>query len=475
MRHAEVHNGYYRPQFWVNPDLRPYLPPPYTGKTHIRGPSTGIPEKGGDSNLAQERINDFERKKVKPAFAADRAAKAGRPTPEAQPCQCREIERFNPHDGKIDSFFAYTRMLPPGFESHVAAEPVVAPTKPHTDSIAIYSTADVLKGWNKARGDNVAKQRAIDAKEDAMEEFFAFIDKPDNLLGVTVKDALHYTRNSGVKRHHWDEVHALFGHAEKEKRFIDTGGNPFAGIPGPKERTTAERRALTEPMARDILLAARVSPDPVVVWGHDLCAILGTITSEIADALVSHVIIDDDGILCLSITPENRKTVLADGKVERLGRLKTKARTRLLPIPTRLKARFVERVAYIRQTYGVNAPLFPEVPADRHGSRSHEVGRRMMRVLRDSKEKGGLDIQNEVDPDTGFKTLWDSRSWRKRWMTLIHKTGAIPGSDGDRWRAMGGHGAVDIHAEFYLEHPPCETLLILDALPDPTIDKRQAA
>jgi len=468
MRHAENHNGYWRPQFPVPAELQPYLPPPYTGRKNLNGKSTGIPVKGGDSNRAQWLIDNFERETVNPAFETARAAKDGRPLK-----MCREIERFNPHDGKTDSFFFYARSLPPGMVGEPApAEPNLRhgmtkdPEQPPTPT-EVYSTADVMADWNRDRADNVAKQRAIDAKDKAMLEFFSFIEKPDNLLGVTVKDALHYTRNSGVTRHDWDEVHALFGRAEKEKRFIDTCGNPFAGIPGPKERTTAERRALTEPMARDILLASRASPDPAVVWGHDLCAYLGTITSEIADTLVSHVVVDDDGILCLSITPKGRKTVLRGGRVQRLDRLKTKARTRLLPIPTRLKARFVARAAYIRENYGEGAPLFPEVPADKSGSRSHEVGRRMMKLLRDPKEKGGLDIRNEIDPDDGFKTLWDARSWRKRWTNNIHKTGAIPGSDGDRWRAMAGHGGVDIHATFYLEHPPRETLAILDAMPDP--------
>jgi hypothetical protein len=468
MRHAEDHHGYWRPQFWVPRELQhavDLLPAPHTGKKKLHGPSTGIRSKGGDSNRAQRLIDDWEQQTFLPLMEDLRAAMRGEPAPKVE---CREIERFNPDDGKIDSFFFYPHdRLPPDTVS--AAEPRHDMTK---SAEPVYSTADVMLDWNRDRGDNVAKQRAIDAKEKAMEEFFAFINKPDNLLRVTVKDALHYTRDSGVKRHSWDEVHALFGLAEKEKMFLDTGGNPFAGISGPKERTTAERRALTEPMARDILLASRASPDPAVLWGHDLCAALGTITSEIADALVAHVIDDDDGILCLEITPKGRKTVLRGGKVQRLDRLKTKARTRLLPIPTRLKDRFIARVAYIRENYGVNAPLFPEVAADGAGSRSHEVGRRMLKVMRDPKEKGGLGIKNEVDADDGFKTLWDARSWRKRWTTLIHKTGVIPGSDGDRWRAMAGHGGVDIHATFYLEHPPRETLLILDALPDPTIDKR---
>jgi hypothetical protein len=56
---------------------------------------------------------------------------------------------------------------------------------------------------------------------------------------------------------------------------------------------------------------------------------LGTITEEISDALVSHVV-QKDGIWCLDITVKGRTTTV-DG-VKQTGNLNTAFRPRLLPL-----------------------------------------------------------------------------------------------------------------------------------------------
>jgi hypothetical protein len=83
---------------------------------------------------------------------------------------------------------------------------------------------------------------------------------------------------------------------------------------------------------------------------------LGTITEEISDALVSHVV-QKDGIWCLDITVKGRTTIV-DG-VKQTGNLRRSVLDCCRYTQRSLRAGFLDRVDHVRRTYGESAPLFP--------------------------------------------------------------------------------------------------------------------
>jgi hypothetical protein len=329
-----------------------------------------------------------------------------------------------------------------------------------------------MADWKIKRGDKVPKPQAERSRESKIQKMFAFLGKADDLTGVTVLDLQNYTEHlskigNNLTRDHLTDILALFQIGDENNKFAGLpNGNPGAKIVLPPKRKGVERLAFTEEEARTILLAARQSDDPVVRWGHWLCASLGTIASEIADALVSHIVVRD-GLVCMEITAAGRKFVQRDGETQN-ATLKTDSRTRLMPLPTALRAeRFMGRVEYIRATFGTHASLFPEITPDRDGMRAKRMSSVMMRLLRRD-----LGIENELDPGGATVGLRDARSWRTRFGTLLEGTNLIPGSTPARWRYLSGHRAKDVHDASYTRHPPRDTLPILDALPNAVADDK---
>jgi len=309
-----------------------------------------------------------------------------------------------------------------------------------------------------------------------MRKFFAWIEKPDNLFAVTEDDLLRYqdhlekTYGSNHMRDHFTDICALFNAADQRRRFRHlTGGNPAQHIVLPPKRKGLDRVALTDDESQRTLLAVGAA-DPVVYWGHLLCAYLGTTQSEIADALVSHVV-KDRGVWCLLITGEGRTFIDRDGKTQKAN-LKTEYRERYLPLVSAIRDRVLARVAYLRKTYGEQATLFHEIEPDRDGLRANRLSTLMMRLMRD---KNGLNIQDPIDAEGKRVALRDARSWRKRFTTVLDQTSHLPGSTDARRAYLTGHTPGTVRAKSYNEHPPCDTLRLLEAMRDPLTGKVAAA
>ncbi|HWB50957.1 MAG TPA: hypothetical protein VG651_17735 [Stellaceae bacterium] len=341
--------------------------------------------------------------------------------------------------------------------------------KPEPNKVAVAgcTTATAMMLWKVKRGDNQPKQQAVDGRLSKMRKFLAWAKKPDDLTQVTSDDLQGYKEYllekypppSNVARDRLTDVVALFNVADENRKFKDVpGGNPAAKIVLPPKRKGLTRLAFTDAEARTILLAAREHPDPVVRWVTWLNCFLGTIIEEVSDARVSHIV-QKDGIWCLDIT-ETGRTTIVDG-VEQTGNLKTAFRSRLLPLhPAVIREGFLDRVDYVRRTYGENAPLFPEITPDKAGQRNARASDRIMRFLR------GIGIQNEIDPKTGkVIALRDSYGWRHRFATQLEN---MPRLKPDRQRYMTGHAAPDVHGRVYLEHPPKKLKSFIDAISDPT-------
>jgi integrase len=348
-------------------------------------------------------------------------------------------------------------------------EPVEPEVWPGPDPIKLAgcSTATAMDLWKIKRGDNQPKQPAIDRRASKMAQFLAWAKKPDDLTLVTQADIQGYKEylikqhglSSNVPRDHLIDICALFNVADENHKFDGLpGGNPAAKIAVPPKRKGLARLAFTEDEAKLILLAAREHPEPIVRWGMWLDCFLGTITEEISDALVSHVV-QKDGIWCLDITEKGRTTIV-DG-VEQTGNLKTAFRPRLLPLhPAVIHEGFLDRVEHVRRTYGENGPLFPEIRPDKTGQRNTKASDIIMKFLR------GIGIVNEADPETGKVTaLRDSYSWRHRFASQLEDMSRLKP---DRQRFMTGHAAPDVHGKVYLKHPPMKLKPFINKLPDPT-------
>jgi integrase len=357
------------------------------------------------------------------------------------------------------------------FMTSVAPDnPDAQPPEPPPMKVAGCSTATAMALWKVKRGDHQPKQQAIDSRESKMAKFLGWAKKPDDLTLVTSADLQGYKEHllatypppSNVARDHLTDILALFRVADDNHKFDGLpGGNPGGKIKLPPKRTGLTRLAFTDAEAKDILLAARERPEPIIRWGMFLDCYLGTITEEIADARVKHVKLID-GIWCLDVTSEGRTTIV-DGRTVTAD-LKTQFRDRLLPLhPAILREGFIGHVVIVRRQHGENAPLFPEIEPDKFGQRNTKASDAIMKFLR------GIGIENEIDPETGRVTaLRDSYSWRHRFASQLED---MPKLKPDRQRFMTGHAAPDVHGKVYLKHPPTKLKPFINKLPDPTVER----
>ncbi|HEV2188610.1 MAG TPA: hypothetical protein VGR70_15475 [Stellaceae bacterium] len=334
--------------------------------------------------------------------------------------------------------------------------------------VAGCSTETALNLWKVKRVNNPPGQKALNTKRSRMRDLFAHLNIADDLTLPTDEQLQSYKEHllnlggNALCFDHFTHICALYRVADQNNKFRGIpGGNPCAKISLPPKPDGLRRLSLSDAETKKILLAAREHNDPVVKWGELLMAGLGLIVKEISEARVGHVR-SVGGTVCLEITAKDRREIV-DGVEQASKQLKTQFRTRLLPIPGWvLDEGFVERIEYLRASFGEGAALFEEIEPDKAGLRNTKMSAILMRFLRD------LGIVNQIDPDTGKTVaLRDNYGWRHRFASLLQDTSTIPGSTQERRRYMCGHAGKDVHEKTYLDHEVPKVKLILDALPDP--------
>jgi hypothetical protein len=474
MRHAEKHRKtpnhpyIWRARYLVDAELQPLLPPPYTGRKAL-GKSTGI-KVGGDHVEAQRRIDEFGNEVAWPAIEyAERKL-----NPEPKPVLLFRANRLeHPRSSRARSPWAVEiEPSPDGAE-------LPAPVMPATSMMPL-TAEQAIRDWIKGQGTKIPKPRAIINKTNRLADMIDFVR---GLRGVTeIVDLTTITRREGqawkdhldeindptgnVGRDHLGEVKAIFSHADKQNRFIDLpDGNPFKKVLLPLLRDPkAKRLGYTDSEAKMILLAARDCGDERLHWLMLLEALTGGSHSEIADARLKHVFVED-GVHCLDITPEGRTYLDQDGR-KYTPKLKTSDRPRLMPLHSAiLDAGFLDRVERMRAQYGLEASLFEDIEPDRYLRRNVEASDMTMPFLRN------LGIENKVDADGAVIGLRDTYSWRHWFESQLQATAKLSGSTSEQRRYLSGHrgsgGKHDPHETAYPKHPPIVMKPIVWAIPNP--------
>jgi hypothetical protein len=311
---------------------------------------------------------------------------------------------------------------------------------------------------------------AVRTKLARITEFLAWLASQgrhvhDNLCAVTGDDLQDYkmhlvrTLGDGIARDRLAHVTKLFNDAAANRKFNGLP-SPAKGLVLPHKPDGKPRPAFDDSEAETLMRAAEGQTDPVILWGTRLGS-LGLITSEWADANVRDVE-PVDGVPCMWVRVVNRKAGAAH--------LKTTARGRCMPLPTIWVDRFLAYVSAIRREYGERAPLFPQIPPDRDGRRNGRASVIIMDFIR------SCGIENEKDPETGVVIkLKDSYSWRHRLISALETiafvnhpiTGEQIANKHNRQLYLSGHASSAINGKVYAEHPPRETLHIINTVPDP--------
>lgn len=360
--------------------------------------------------------------------------------------QDKHIERL---DGLANEIrHTWPRPLPDEKWADIRASIIGAARDPTPNGDPI--TTDVVMALWQSDRELPPKPKAVRAKERKLERLFAFLGKPDNLAGVTVHDLQgykeHLVREGGnnYARDHLIDLKSIFTVAYNNQKIT---ANPAAQIKVPGKRAKVERVPFSDDEAREILIAAR-NAGPIVRWANWLAAFSGMITEEIVDADTRDVEVIS-GIPCFHVRPYYRAINGAAGE----DALKTKYRTRILPLHPAIADEFVAFVAGVRADYhgGGHGPLFPMLSPDRDGLRNTKASNEIMKFIR------GLGITEKE------KVFY---SWRHRVASQLEHMQPRPGRDTQRY--IIGHGPIDVHARFYLDHPPRDLKPFIDRLPDPT-------
>jgi integrase len=311
------------------------------------------------------------------------------------------------------------------------------------DSRVPYTIEAAITAWTVGRK-VPPKPKAIRNKRARLVELFTFLGRPDDLTSLTPEDLQGYKEHllakggNDLAHYHLSDVRTLVNVAFDEGKFGRGVPNPASLIKTPPKRSNGIRPAFTDDEARRIALAVADAP-PWIKWPTLLAAALGTIAEETVDADVRDVERVGDMIV-LHIRPDHRVIIGADAN-----NLKSVYRKRSLPLPRWLAEPFADYAESVWAEYGPG-PLFPQVTPDRDGIRSNRVGHLIRRFTRDL----GID-------GTPY-------SWRKRFATALEGMADLKP---DRQCYLTGHGPIDVHAKFYLEHPPAETFVFIDRIPDP--------
>jgi hypothetical protein len=335
--------------------------------------------------------------------------------------------------------------------------------------VAGCNTADTIEFWKIKRGDNQPDQEAINKRKSKMAKFLGWAGKPDDLTLVGWQDLQGYKehlirqhgRDSNLPRDHLIDVVACFNLADENHRFTGLpDGNPVSKLTIPPKRTGVPRPPFSDEVAAQIMRHAVQHTDPFIKYGVPLQAYHGAIISEFADAKARHVRLVS-GIWCIEFTPEGRTTIVDGEMISRS--LKTHCRHRALPLyPWFIRNGFIERVQHLLNTYGPDAPLFPEIRPNNRGERRTKASDVMVDWLR------SIGIANQTDPETDkLMALYDSYNWR-HWLATKLQTIAASATP-ERRRYLTGHAGVDVHENIYLAHPPEELKPYIDALPDLSI------
>lgn len=185
-----------------------------------------------------------------------------------------------------------------------------------------------------------------------------------------------------------------------------------------KSKAAGSRRSYTEAEAKTVLAAAAKEKDAVKRWVPFLCAYSGARVAEICQ-LRREDIVEIEGIWCFKIDPQ-------------AGSIKTAGSERAVPLhPALIEAKFLEFVRKVKK-----GPLFPDLPADRFGSRGGNGTKVLGRWIRN------LGLTDE--------RLAPNHSWRHRLKTLARRHDLAR----DIVDAITGHQrktVADTYGEFLME------------------------
>lgn len=333
------------------------------------------------------------------------------------------------------------------------------------DAREVITTEAGIKAWIAGRK-TVPSNETIRKRKSKFKLLLAYLGLPDDLTWITGTGLEKYKKHllaeygNNKANDHLTDINAVL-RAALPKR-----DNPADDITVPPKRDGRERPAFSEAEAAILLRAADHHANPVVEWGTRLGE-AGMIHTEWADANVADLLIDSaSGAAYLWVRIDNRE---GDAK-----HLKTRARGRQVPIPSRWADRFLAYVECVRAAHGPDAPLFPGITPDRDGRRNTRASTLILDFIR----QAGID--NVTDPDTGeIIVRKDSYSWRKRFVSRLESipfvrhpvTGVEIANKMSRQRYLSGHAGQGTNERAYAEHPVAETIHIVNAIPDPIAPK----
>jgi hypothetical protein len=296
MPFLQIVNGKYRVRMVVPPDLRPYLPPPHTGKANLTR-ALGTGNKREANRLAVPWIADFQ--------AAITSAHSITENPHGYDWMTRYRA-----DHHAQNRFPEARLFPP--------DPALALPETQTKPVPF---DQIILLWAKQTNAPKKGKQDMETKCGRFAEWLGH----DDMARVGFENCRDYrdamidegNLSSGSILNHVKLLKALFTYAFDNEHITS---NPMARI----KYSAGDRKERDDftPEERKLILTLAREAEPHVYWVNWVCSFLGTRTSEVADA--SSLDIECiDGIWVISIHRKHRS---------RDQRLKTKVSTRKLAL-----------------------------------------------------------------------------------------------------------------------------------------------
>jgi hypothetical protein len=399
MPYLQIVKGKYRVRIVVPPELRPYLPPPHTGKANLTR-ALGTRNEREANRLAVPWIADFQAAIIRAASITE------------NPHGYDWITRYRAYHRGQNRFLPETRLFSP----HSALALPATQTKPvPVDRIILL--------WAKQTNAPKKGNQDMEAKCGRFAEWLGH----DDMARVGFENCRDYRDamidesdlSSGSILNHLKLLKALFTYAF-DNEHITT--NPMARI----KYSAGDRKERDDftPEERKLILTLAREAQPHVYWLNWVCSFLGTRTSEVADANTLDIECID-GIWVMSIHRKHRS---------RDQRLKTKVSTRKLAVHGAL---LDEGFLDYWRSVPVGGPLFPNVPLDTYGKRASKVTTECSIWLRN--------VVKITDPN---KPFYSHRHTATSYLRNTRLPDGSPAVKEDIERYILGHAGKGAHAGY---------------------------